>query len=109
MPKTQQTEGPIYLNLSGDFKIPNSKTSGSIAGDYRIATLNAFLQSLNETVAANQEKGDYTLDKALRLFVKKADPALLKTSDIVVEVTSKIDPEKHEVVHSFRIASQPKK
>lgn len=108
-----QSQAPIYLNLTGAYVMPvdvhSLRNAGSVMSDVRLPMLEAFLTSLADTTKAKLAIGDYTLSKALRALVDKTDPTLLASQDIVMEVTSHIDPEKHEVTHRFRIATQPKK
>lgn len=106
-------QSPIYINLTGVYVVPvkadDQIVAGSVMNDVRLPMFEAFLTSLADTTKGNLAKGDYTLSNALRSLVQKTHPSLLAENDIVMEVTSKIDPEKHEVTHSFRITTTPKK
>ena len=100
-----QTQAPIYLNLTGAYVAPETH---SLKDDVRLPMLEAFLTSLAETTKTSVGRGDYTLSKALRVFAQKTDPRILADNDVVIEVTSKIDPSKHEVCHVFKITTTPK-
>lgn len=103
-------ESPIYISLSGDLYADKNKTmAGTLIGDHRLSALDAFLDSLSNSEKHEQGNGSCILGDALRLIVQKCHPNILAKSDLVVEVTTKLNPEKKEMSHVFRVSAKAKK
>lgn len=103
-------ESPIYICMSGDLYADKSKAmAGTLVGDHRLTSLDAFIDSLSNSEKHEHEKGNFTLGEALRLIVQKCHPHILEKSDLVVEITSKVDIEKQEMSHVFRVSAKAKK
>lgn len=108
-----QPQAPVYINLTGAFTA-HTHVAGKpcvldLKEDGRLLMLEAFLTALANTAKSSASKGDHTLSSALRAIVQKTDPSILAHNDIVLEITSKIDPERHEVTHNFKVTAQARK
>lgn len=104
------SEAPIYILLNGDLYSDASKTMvGSIIGDTRLVALDAFLDSLSNTNEFADDIGNCSMSTALRQMVEKCHPKLLANSEVVMEITSKLNLERNEMTHVFRIRAQAKK
>lgn len=108
--KRNLSEAPIYILLNGDLYSDKSKAMvGSIIGDARLVALDAFLDSLSNANEFAEANGNCAMSTALRQMVDKCHPKLLANSDVVMEITSKLDLERKEMTHVFRIRAQAKK
>lgn len=108
--KKTLSETPLYICLSGDLYADKNKAMvGTIVTeDTRLTALDAFLDSLSDASELQKSKGDYSLSDALRLMVRKCPPTILENHDVVLEVTSSLDLQKHEMTHVFRIRAEKK-
>lgn len=101
---------PIFISLNGDLYADKSKELvGTINGDHRLTTLDAFLDALNSSSECAKIRGDYTLGTALRNMVEKCPANILQSHDVVVEVTATIDQKSNAITHKFRVCSQERK
>lgn len=107
--KREMSESPLYISLNGAIYCDKSKTLVGVLSDARLVALDAFLDSLSNSKEFVETKGNFTMADALRQMVEKCHPKLLANSDVVMEVTSKLDLDKKEMTHVFRISAQPKK
>jgi hypothetical protein len=82
---------------------------GTLVGDARLLALDAFLDSLSNATKNAQQASDLSMSEALRQLVEKCHPTILARCDVILEVTSKLDLEQKEMVHTFRISAQAKK
>jgi len=105
--KQLDCEAPIYINLSGDYKIPivgEKPRVGSISGDLRLASLDAFLTSLS--VALSKPVGakiDGALPEALALAVARCLNENPGFKSVALAITSKLAPESHEMQYNFSV------
>lgn len=100
--------GPIYLNLSGDFTIPSEgerspPIAGSVSGDLRLASLDAFLEALN-SAEANCTENNATHSLVKYLAKCKAHCR----EDTVLQITSILDASANKLTHSFRVIPKSK-
>lgn len=101
------SDAPIFICLSGDVYADRNKgLVGTVCGDPRMVSLEAFLDSLSNECELG--KGLFSMSDAFRLLVKKCNPNILQANDVVVEVKSALDLEKKEMTHTFRITTQEK-
>lgn len=101
-------ESPIYICLSGDLYSDKNKTmAGTLVGDHRLVALDAFIDSLSNSEM--QEKEKCTLSDAFRLIVEKCHPKILEKNDLIVEITSKLNLERQEMNHTFRVSAKARK
>lgn len=108
--KRDLSDAPLYIMLSGDMYADKSKVMvGTVIGDGRLTALEAFLDSLSSTQEFSQANGDCSMSDALRQMVEKCHPKILANSDVVMEVTSKLDLDRKEMTHTFRIRAEPRK
>lgn len=96
-----QTNKPIFINLSGSEIFGDAKLIGNVASDPRLIALDAFLNSLAES----SEEMKSNMASMFRSVVDKCPEKILADRDLVIEVTSSIDPKRHEIVHKFRITA----
>ena len=107
--KKHLSDAPIYICLSGDvYADKNRALVGTVCGDARMVALEAFLDSLSHSNELTKAKGSFSMSDAFRLLVKKCNPDILKSNDVVVEVKCFLDSDKKEMTHTFRITTQAK-
>lgn len=92
----------ININLDGSYVIPDEAdrpVAGSISGDLRLAQLDAFLKTLNNTLSTEKTAGkfDEFLSKVLALLKEKQNPAL------EIEITSVLNPQTNSLTYKFRV------
>jgi hypothetical protein len=103
------SDAPIFICLSGDVYADRNKgLVGTVCGDPRMVSLEAFLDSLSHDIERTESKGPFSMSDAFRLLVKKCNPNILQANDVVVEVKSALNTEKKEMTHTFRITTQEK-
>lgn len=101
---------PIYISLNGDLYTDKNKSMvGTICGDHRLITLEAFLDSLANTTQTAKEDGNYSLALALKNMVEKCPADILQSRDIVLEITSTVDQKNKALTHKFRVSAQERK
>lgn len=103
-----QYSSPIYVNLSGDYKIPvdgEKPKVGSITGDLRLACLDAFLQSLDKALLEKKPKEGGTLASALRVVLDSCRKTKPKPSGVTLSITSKLNPGTHEITYNFNVST----
>ena len=104
------SDAPLYISLHGDLYADKTKAMvGTVVGDARFTALEAFLDSLSSTQEFSQANGDCSMSDALRQMIDKCHPKILANSDVVLEVTSKLDLDRKEMTHVFRIRAEPRK
>ena len=90
--------------------------AGSITGDLRLASLDAFLQSLNNALNAPQlpvlGTADKTLASALSVLIgalqSSKSSKSSKLEELTLTVTSKLTPSLNERAYSFSVSSKTK-
>lgn len=104
----KKCDAPIFICLSGDiFADKNKSMVGTVCGDPRMVSLEAFLDSLASN-ESTRSKNTFGMADAFRMLVQKCHPDILKSNDVIVEVKSALDLEKKEMTHTFRITTQEK-
>ena len=101
------SEAPIYINLSGDYKIPvtgEAPRVGSISGDLRLAALDAFLLSLGSAMAKNDGHRTGTgLTYSLALAVDRCLAENRGYKSVTLSVTSKLTTDSNELQYNFSV------
>lgn len=101
------SDAPIYLNLSGDYKIPVSGDRprvGSVSGDLRLAALDAFLSSLSAAMSKSGDgKKERGLPEALAVAVERCLNENPGFKSVALAITSKLVPESHEMQYNFSV------
>ena len=93
----------IYLNLSGEYVIPKDGKPtevGSINGDLRLASLDAFLHSI-QTAVSNETTTKF--EKALSVVIDRCSKGSLGKSGLTLVISSKLDAKANEMTYSFNI------
>lgn len=107
--KHSDVEAPIYINLSGDYKIQSlageKPKVGSISGDLRLASLDAFLSSLGTAMSKTKEPGQTRSDltEALSIVVDRCLAENSGCKSVTLSITSKLSPEIHEMQYNFSV------
>lgn len=93
---------PILINLSGDFVVDGSgQHAGSITGDIRLESLDAFLHALRNSVSGKTEsKFEFALNQILQ---QCAEGRKISDAGLKLRITSKLKPEKNELTYTFKI------
>lgn len=100
---------PIFICLSGDvYADKNKDLIGTVCGDPRMVSLEAFLDSLSSGCELAKSRDSLSMGDTFRLLVKKCNPNILQANDVVIEIKSSLDLEKKEMTHTFRITAQEK-
>jgi hypothetical protein len=99
-------DSPIYINLSGDYVIPRDcrpTESGSVNGDLRLASLDAFLTSLHDAYTGGS-RTQFT--EALGLVISKCNDRKSDIGDLILKITSSVSPKTNEMTFTFTLSNQ---
>jgi len=102
-PIDQQQQAPIIIDLSGRYFSSGTPTPrGSVSGDLRLASLDAFIHTLDDAL---KNKPLPEQDPRLEVFLSKIAKTVKEenpTSSLEIEIISKLDPENNELTYKFR-------
>lgn len=103
-PIDHHQQSPIIIDLSGRYFSSDDKPTpkGSISGDLRLASLDAFIHTLDDALK-NKPLPDQ--DPRLEIFLSKIAKTMKEenpTSSLEIEIVSKLDPENNELTYKFR-------
>lgn len=106
---------PIFINLNGDYKMPRWGATppqvGSVSGDLRLASLDAFIAGLENALASKSGvEGNQSLAGALTVLIANCKQGLPERSDLTLSITSKLNPASNELTYNFSVTcTSPKK
>lgn len=110
MSANQVAHAPLLLNLTGQFTIPVQGTepvSGSVSGDLRLASLDAFLSCLADQLAPGTT-GEAVFAKAVTELLLHCAPDVLVKNDVILSITTGVDRSTQTLINSFKFSVAPK-